>query len=116
MGTLGKPENLRGFVNIFIFVAASILLLIGIGIYLSPVCTPREIYSFLYNYYKIYFYVIIVLAASMSYFQYIHNFKSTFSEVTYKILVCLLSIGLSYCICNSSTLDNIMRKLSRGGI
>ena len=111
MHKLHKPENLRGFVNIFIFMIISVFLLIGIGIYLSPECTPREIWIFLYRYYKKYFYVITVLAVSMSCFQCIQDFRSTFSEVVYKALVCMVSLILSYCICTSETLDKIAHML-----
>lgn len=113
MGKFGKPKNFRGFVYIFIFITASVLLLVGIGIYLSPVCTLRGIWIFLYNYYKIYFYAITVLAVSMSCFQCIQDFENTVSEVAYKTLVCLFSFYLSYCICNSSTLDRMLHILSR---
>ena len=108
-------KKIIGIFVVITFILAGVLLLTGIGVYLCPDRTFKNILSFLYQNYRIYFYLIITLASNMLCFLRVEMRENIFVEIVYKISVCMVSIITAYLICNNKLLDqSVYNVLNRG--
>lgn len=108
-------QKLKGLLIIAAISFVGVILLIGIGIYLCPDRTFMGIWTFLYEYYKVYFYLIITLATNMICFMWMKINGNICVETVYKTTACLASVCIAYFICNSEALDSIIVKMPRHG-